>query len=82
MKKAAVLLDFVHFAFSALSQLESVSKNTEKLLSGHGGTLMEGDYATEPEDETSVLIVRQIRIAEFINNVVAKRRFDHLVTQL
>ena len=43
---------------------------------------MEGDYATEPEDETSVLIVRQIRIAEFINNVVAKRRFDHLVTKL
>jgi len=41
---------------------------------GHGGTLMEGDYATDAEDETSVSIVRQIRIAEFINNVVAKRR--------
>ena len=47
-------------------------------FSGHGGTLMEGDYATDAEDETSVSIVRQIRIAEFINNVVAKRRFDHL----
>ena len=39
---------------------------------------MEGDYATDAEDETSVSTVRQIRIAEFINNVVAKRRFDHL----
>ena len=39
---------------------------------------MEGDYATDAEDETSVSIVRQIRIAEFINSVVAKRRFDHL----
>ena len=39
---------------------------------------MEGDFATDAEDETSVSTVRQIRIAEFINNVVAKRRFDHL----
>ena len=39
---------------------------------------MEGDYATDAEDETSVSIVRQVRIAEFINSVVAKRRFDHL----
>ena len=39
---------------------------------------MEGNYATDAEDETSVSTVRQIRIAEFINNVVAKRRFDHL----
>ena len=35
---------------------------------------MEGEYAQDPEDETSVSTVQQIRIADFINNVVAQRR--------
>jgi len=41
---------------------------------GHAGTTMEGDYAQDSEDETLVSTVRQIRIADFINNVVAQRR--------
>ena len=36
--------------------------------------MMEGDYAQDSEDETLVSTVRQIRIADFINNVVAQRR--------
>jgi len=47
---------------------------------GHGGTVMEGEYAQDPEDETLVSTVQQIRIADFINNIVAQRRLpavDH-----
>ena len=36
--------------------------------------MMEGDYDKETEDETLVSTVRQIRIADFINHVVAQRR--------
>ena len=36
--------------------------------------MMEGNYDKETEDETFVSTVRQIRIADFINNVVAQRR--------
>ena len=38
---------------------------------------MEGEYAQDPEDKTSVSRVQQIRIADFINNVVAKRRSQY-----
>ena len=36
--------------------------------------MMEGDFAQDSEDETLVSTVRQIRIADFINHVVAQRR--------
>ena len=39
---------------------------------------MEGEYAQDPQDETSVSTVQQIRIADFINNVVAQRRSKYM----
>ena len=36
--------------------------------------MMEGDYDKETEDETLVSTVRQIRIADFINNALWVKR--------
>ena len=43
---------------------------------------MEGEYAQDPDDETSVSTVQQIRIADFINNVVAQRRSQYMPLSL
>ena len=43
---------------------------------------MEGEYAQDPEDKTSVSTVQQIRIADFINNVVAQRRSQYMSLSL